>query len=236
MLTPINTICFGDSHCEYFKDIFTIQRYDAASAKGLNNIKSQTQTNQKIRKCIQENPNKYYVFYFGKVDVDFGINYKYNENPKLDLYKFIDSVVEQYITFLESLSISNIIVFELPISHLENHYILNYMNKQNVVSYINNYMSNADTIKPTVYKNVIPWKTRNELILYMGVQLEAACILRRYTYVPINRHFLRNDGSYEIPNSYVYENRFDDFQEQPHHLGRNICKLYIQSLQALRLA
>jgi hypothetical protein len=100
MLNRENTICFGDSHCEYFKDIFLIQRYDASSAKRLNNINSSTHTNEKIRQCIQENPGKYFVFYFGKVDMDFIINYKYNTDPHIDLYKYVDTICEQYITFI----------------------------------------------------------------------------------------------------------------------------------------
>ena len=235
MLTRENTICFGDSHSEYFNNIFIIKRYDSSSAKGLNNIDSHTQTNQKIRQCIQENPGKYFAFYFGKVDVDFVINYKYNTVPNFDLYKYIDDTIKQYIIFLESLNVSNIVVLELPISHLDDITLLNHINKELNINSINTYIS--DKIMCSKYTKIISWEKRNELILYMGRQLEAACKLRNYTYVSVNKYFLRDDdGSYVIPDTYIYENRFDEFAKQPHHLGRGISELYMQSLREMGLA
>ena len=73
-------IIFGDSHSEYFQDTFEeVNKFNASSAKGLNNSNSKLKTNEIIinrLKNIKDNSN--IIFFFGKVDMDFILNYKYN--------------------------------------------------------------------------------------------------------------------------------------------------------------
>ena len=92
-----------------------------------------TRTNQNIKKCITENPTKNYVFYFGKVDIDFILNYKYNTDPQFDAYKYVDSIIDNYFTFLKSLSVSSIFILELPVSHLEDAILLNHINNTDAI-------------------------------------------------------------------------------------------------------
>ena len=63
-----NIIAIGDSHCEWaFKNTpIKYHRFIAASARGLNNKNSRSQTNNKIISIINDNPDKDMLFFFWK--------------------------------------------------------------------------------------------------------------------------------------------------------------------------
>jgi len=90
---------FGDSHSECFNGVCKkVYTFHAASAKGLSNVNSLSQTHEKI--CLELNninileeniPN--ILFFFGKVDMDFTLNYKYNTEPNMNFHDYIINIV-----------------------------------------------------------------------------------------------------------------------------------------------
>jgi hypothetical protein len=119
-----NFYVFGDSHARCFSNIVNnLYFYPAASAKGLSNSNSISKTNQSIISILNALPEKTnIIFFFGKVDLDFILNYKYNLNIEIDFNKYILDIVNSYIDFIKINTIDkNVFLCELPITHINDN-------------------------------------------------------------------------------------------------------------------
>lgn len=112
---------FGDSHCRCFTSLCkNIMCMPASSAKGLINKNSKTKSYQRIHeKILTLQPISNLLFFFGKVDMDFILNYKWNTEPLFKNYEeYIKKIVLDYILFIKNYSTKhNIFLCELPITH-----------------------------------------------------------------------------------------------------------------------
>src|SRR5688572_18893713 len=91
------------------KEIKLNNYYPGASARGLNNSNSLLKTREKIIEKVESHKSEdnHFLFYFGKVDIDFITNHKYNTNPDLDLEHYISECALSYVNFILSLNIKN---------------------------------------------------------------------------------------------------------------------------------
>jgi len=120
------TILIGDSHCRWIP-INNCEEFlcTAGSAKGLNNKNSISNYHNIIIEKIRD-PNSCYstlIFMFGGVDLDFSYIHKLIDNPRMNIYEFIDPVIHNYVNFLkENFSDKRVIVLSvgLPILDDEN--------------------------------------------------------------------------------------------------------------------
>ena len=95
---------FGDSHCNCFRHVFpnNVYSYRASSAKGLCNPNSKTGINKQVIEKISSLPeNSNIIMFFGKVDLDFIINYKYNTTEIINFKEYILSIANSYIEFVK---------------------------------------------------------------------------------------------------------------------------------------
>ena len=84
---------FGSSSACCFENLFpNTYKYQASTAKGLNNINSRSNVNEKICNIIDLlSENSDIIFFFGEVDLSFVINYKFNKNNKFNCEKIVSA-------------------------------------------------------------------------------------------------------------------------------------------------
>ena len=224
----MNNYCvIGDSHSECFYK-FTNQLYvfAASSAKGLNNINSYSKTAIKIIDILK-NKNIYQniIFLFGKVDIDFVLNYKYNKNElnQSNYKNYLLEIVNSYVNFIKKhKSRYNVCVCELPIPHCNDEIMLKILNMQRHKQNINKNNLNLN-FQDVNYKKIFDYNTRLEQTLFFNETLKKCCIENNFRFIEINKYF-KNNKDYKIPNIYISRNKLD------HHLKKNIYKLYISEL------
>lgn len=114
------SVIFGDSHIVPFDKIDYCQtkRYDSASAQGLINPRSKTQTGEKIRKYIQEKELKRIFLHFGKVDMDFLVLYKQATRKDITWKKQIEISTNALISFAQSLGDADVTFIGLTLPTL----------------------------------------------------------------------------------------------------------------------
>lgn len=207
-----NFVVFGDSHSRCFSTLIkNVNSFSASSAKGLGNSQSISQTNIKIKEVCKK---KYlgYIFFFGKVDIDCILTYMLNTKPDIDFISYLDSIITNYTNFIKELSINNVYICELTISHLSDKDLLKINNNVRTTN-INSHLSEKFNL--IQYDVVFPYTIRNEYVFYFNNKLKEFCDINNYTLLKINNNFLTN-GNYEIPNNYLYKNILD------HHLVENV--------------
>lgn len=205
-------IVFGDSNASCFRSfINNIHSFPMSSAKGLGNPNSKTYTNNKIKyECYAKQYNGY-IFYFGKVDIDFILTHIINTRPTVNLNEYLDKILINYQCFIKELNINNVYICELPISHLSDENLLGTNNCSWHFDVANNHLEKK--IIPAKYSSIIPFKERNEYVFYFNKKMMEFCIENGYTFLEINKFFIHNDNNYNIPNEYLNENPGD------HHLA-----------------
>ena len=104
--------------------------FPASSARGLNNINSLSGTNKTIKAVIEDSKYKKYIFFFGKVDIDFILNHMINKHVNFDIEDYINKTVIGYIDYIKTLNINNIHVCELPVGHLSDEDLLYVLNSE----------------------------------------------------------------------------------------------------------
>ena len=180
-------IIFGDSHSEYFQDTFEeVNKFNASSAKGLNNSNSKLKTNEIIvnrLKNIKDNSN--IVFFFGKVDMDFILNYKYNTTNMnhLEFKKYLGMIVDSYIKFIKNNDKNKkIFICELPILHLNNEQMLRVLKKEGHLDNINSHLSASDKNIYSKFNKVIPHNTHLKYYNLFNNRLKILCKKNNYNF------------------------------------------------------
>lgn len=122
-------LLIGDSHCRWLNtNINNCKEFlcGAGSAKGLNNKNSISNYHNIIIEKIN-NPDISYetlIFMFGGVDMDFCYFHKLLQNPELNLYDFIDPVINNYINFIvENFSHKRVIVLSVGLPTLADEHL-----------------------------------------------------------------------------------------------------------------
>lgn len=222
-------LVFGDSHSEcfslYFENVFS---FSASSAKGLYNDNSILKTNRKIIDILKRCGNiKNCLFYFGKVDVDFILHYKYNiENyTDTELREYISKTVNFYVSFLKECIVDkNVYVCELTIPHNTDDEIKRITQNAQHFNNINNHLTKEDkyTKLTTIDYKPIEYKKRLEYYELFNTLLKENCEKYNFHFVEINKYFVDNC----IPDKYISKKQLD------HHLDKSISELYIESLKS----
>jgi len=220
---------FGDSHSRCFQGhVQKVFSFPAASAKGLNNKFSASHTHQKIMSTIQQltqDKEASLLFFFGKVDMDFTLNYKYNQDVIMDYPTYIHSIVHSYIQFLTSIATAlpsrPIIVCEVPMPHIVNDMdLVKIINIESHIDYINSHLGEKEKVSMTSTK-VIPYKTRVYYYFFFNQELQKQCIASGFRFLEINKNF---EWNCIIPKKYLPEHKLD------HHLKDSIGELYMEEL------
>ena len=219
-------ICFGDSHSRCFLDtsVKNVNAFSASSAKGLGSVKSLSNTNSKIRELVSKDKYDGYIFFFGKVDIDFILNHLYNTRPDIEFLEYIQNIVKNYIEFIKSLSITNVFICEIPISHMSDANLFKRINAKQEHYNINTHLD--DKYQEVKYTKVIPYNIRLKHLLYFNEELKIQCESNYYKILEINKYFMTTAGGYYIPSKYINDD------PQDHHL-KNIGDLFIKSLLIL---
>jgi hypothetical protein len=92
----------GDSHSNnmYLSKPFKHLLCSAGSAKGLNNLTSNSQYRNIILEEVAKNNYTGFIFNFGAVDVDFSFIHKFMDNPHLSYHDFNREVVGHYLKYI----------------------------------------------------------------------------------------------------------------------------------------
>lgn len=219
---------FGDSHAKCFLNLFpnNVYSYPASSAKGLHNTHSKSGVNNKIIDIIASLPEESnIIMFFGKVDLDFITNYKYNTTKIEDYKEYIISTVYSYIEFIKSNTLNkNVYICELPITHIDDTSMLKILCNEIHSKNINSHLSNNEQCLYSNFSKVIPYNERVNLYKIFNTELENQCKINNFLFIEINKYFINNSGDFEIPRKYINKNTLD------HHLLPNIVELYMDSL------
>jgi hypothetical protein len=220
---------FGDSHSLCFDGICKkVHAFHASSAKGLSNINSLSQTNEKI--CLELNninilekniPN--ILFFFGKVDMDFTLNYKYNADPNMNFNDYIINIVNLYVNFIKKNAVNkNIYICELPIPHMNDDNLLKRINNENSMKNINNYLSDANKFDIIHINKVFNYDKRLNFYLLFNQELKKLCENNSFKLLEINKYFINDKKEYKIPTKYINNDNLD------HHLNNVIYELFMK--------
>lgn len=226
----MNYFVFGDSHCNCFSRTFPnkVYVYPASSAKGLSNPMSKTAVNKRMTDIISLLPeNSNIILFFGKVDLDFIINYKYNTTQNINLNEYVLAIANSYIEFVK-LNITNHKVFicEIPITHIDDISMLSIINIQEHMHNINSHLLEKYSSVYNNFSKIIPYNERVSLYELFNNELKNKCKTNNFTFLEINKYFRKTDGKFEIPIKYINKlNKLD------HHLSNDIVELYLKSLK-----
>jgi hypothetical protein len=218
---------FGDSHTLCFNGVCkNVSVFYAASAKGLSNEHSFTQTNQKI--CTELNnieDGSNVLFFFGKVDMDFVLNYKYDTNPEINFIDYTIDIVNSYINFIKkSAANKNVYICELPICHMNDENLLIRLNDERAIQWTNFYLSESDRCDVSTVSKVINFNDRLKYYLLFNREVARHCEENNFKFLEVNKYFMNEKGEYEIPLKYInVENVLD------HHLNHNVNELFVKS-------
>jgi hypothetical protein len=219
---------FGDSHSACFNKVFpkNVHSYPAASAKGLNNPNSKSGVNKQIIEKISSLPEKSnIIMFFGKVDLDFIVNYKYNTSEIIDYTEYVLSIVNSYIEFIKLNMVNkNVYVCELPITHIDDKSILNIIRVESHLNNINRNLDETDISLYSKFSKIIPYNQRILLYNSFNQELKNKCKSNNFSFLEINKYFIDENGNYKIPVKYINNNKLD------HHLLHNIVELFLKSL------
>ena len=199
-----NIIIFGDSHSRCFNNFYYKNKYinifSGATAKGLNNKNSISQTNKKIKNIINNKNDDILIFFFGRVDIDFIVHYKMMLNQNIDEY--INEIIKSYFNFINSLNKKNIIILGIYPNHLNRiqfKYYIKQLNKN-----INKFIS---------------FDQRYDLVKKFNILLKNNCKKNNYSYFDINDELIINNKIQDI-----YQKKNDA------HLNYNIINLWNNKL------
>jgi len=210
-------VCFGDSHSFCFEKVMATHYFPASSARGLSNSNSLTGANKTIRLTIEGGRYKHYLFFFGKVDIDFILNHMYNKYPDYDCESFIKSTAKGYVDFIKSLNITNVYVCEIPLGHLDDNELLHTLNSEFNHNCIVNHLSEKYA-KLDTYTKVITLNQRNVYLQLFNSIVKNYCIQENYRFLEINKYLITDLEKYRKPNS------------NDHHLDDSIHTLYLKEL------
>ena len=210
-------IVFGDSHARCFSDKIKTYSFSSSSAKGLNNSNSLSKTNIEIKQIIDLNKAMFFIFFFGKVDIDFILNHMYNKNSYLDLQEYTKNIVDNYISFIIGLNIKNIFICEIPIPHIDDNNMLKIINIPQHHINLNTHLD--EKYKAMRYHKVLPFNRRLNLTLLFNKHLKEKCLLNGFTFLEINKYF-----GEKVPSKYIKPDKMD------HHLDDSISFLYMENL------
>lgn len=223
---------FGDSHSHCFRTKFkNVLTFRASSARGLVNKKSTTGTNKLIINKIKTiDAQSKLVFLFGKVDMDFILNYKYNHDDKYksgDFNKYIIDTVQSYIQFIADNVVNmHIYVCELSMPHLDDNDMLKIINIDGHRKNINSHLCEKDVVCVSQkFSKIIPYAKRCTHYQIFNAELQKQCTMRGFKVLEINKFFKNKNNIFKIPEKYI--NPVLD-----HHLKRNIGELYYESLMS----
>ena len=228
---------FGDSHARNFRRSLPVNSFRASSARGLSNIKSKTGVGQKIRECLKSvDIETNVIFYFGKVDLDFISNYKYNSHDlNLDeLSEYLAETVEIYINYIKSTMVKNVMVFEPPVIHLNEPDMLKTLQIDSHRMNASHHLSDKDSedMQPVnIHEKMIPRGDHITLYNMFNTKLKSLCTSNNFAFVEINKYFKQSPGcniesSYVVPSKYI-QGHLD------HHLHSDSNELYLKSMNSL---
>ena len=165
--------------------------------------------------------------FFGKVDLDFVINYKYNTTQFINFKEYILDVANLYIEFVKLNTLNKkVYICELPITHIDDTSMLRIINIEGHLSNINSHVSENDKSIYSKFSKVIPYNERVLLYELFNTELKNKCKSNNFTFLEINKYFKNTDDKFEIPIKYINNLNRDD-----HHLLDNIVELFLKSLQ-----
>jgi hypothetical protein len=220
-------ICFGDSHAFCFDSVMETHYFPASSARGLRNIYSVSKANDRMRRIISNNKTaSKYIFFFGKVDIDFIINHHFNRVDNFNISEFIDNTVGGYVDFIKSLPIkpTQVHICELPVGHVSDENLLDILNSEFNHNCVASFLSeNYERLK--TYTKVLSLEQRNIHLMYFNKQLKALCEENSFKFLEINKHWSCGpEGPIVIPLKYLTEDKSN------HHLDNSIHKLFLSEL------
>jgi len=222
----LSITCFGDSHAFCFVDHCDVQYYPGASARGLSNMKSTSETNSLIRELVGFKGVRKYIFFFGKVDIDFILNHKYNLFENFDATKFITETVSGYMEFVKSLNIAQVYICELPLGHFPDEHMLAHVNDQFINSVV--YSMTSDVLEQKKYDKCIPLAVSNQYLCLFNSLVKNECLKNNFGFLEINKHFVV-DGEMVVPREYIQTGHRDI------HLKSTIAELYMKELCSMTL-
>ena len=225
---------FGDSHSMCFNGVCKkVHSFCAASAKGLSNVNSISRTHEKISSELisisnveKNTPN--ILFFFGKVDMDFTLNYKYNTDPQIDFDEYIVNIAKLYIKYIKGVCENkNIFICELPIPHMNDHNLLARINNENSMRNINTYLSGSDNFSVMHMNKVFGHEKRIDQYILFNNELRKLCDSNGFKLLEINKYFVHDNKGYDIPLKYVNIN-----DKLDHHLNSIISELFVKDYRA----
>lgn len=220
-------VVFGDSHASrtFLPALGGKQchSFPACSAKGLGNKNSKLRVNEQILDLIHEkyatNP---LIFIFGKVDLDFVSNYKFNNEQTFIPNTFIIESIDLYISFLQTIPKTNkIYVCEPYLPHQADEDLLLSIQREDHLTRIRQH----EAIEVERRYSVIPQDDRIKLYLSYNKYLKKLCKRHGFHFLEINKYFKNSDGNFKIPQRFLPKNPAD------HHYACNkeIAELYLRN-------
>ena len=229
MLLDSSYYVFGDSHARCFLTLCEVFYFPASSAKGLCNQQSISGVNYAIINKLKQIPdNSNIIMFFGKVDMDFILNYKYNTSNIENYEKYIIDLVNSYIEFIKiNTSLKNVFICELPITHINDEYMLKILHIEAHLININSRLPSDSQNIYSKFTKVIPYNERLNYYRIFNEELVKKCKINNFTLLEINKYFINKNGNFEIPLKYINTDNLD------HHLNDNIYELYLESLELI---
>ena len=205
---------FGDSHTLCFVGLsirenkyLLIDKYDnkiliknrnqdSVSITGLKNNDSKLKYNTTIYKNINDNDNNYYMFKLGQVDVEYIYYYKlFVKKENINIIDFFTKTVDNYLSFLQSLSNKNIIVCGINLTswtHIK--YYINYLS----------YIINIDVnIVSELLKDFTLLEKQKNHLLFNNI-LEKKCIENNIKYFDLTNECCNiGDNKISVKNEYL---------------------------------
>lgn len=225
-------IMFGDSHSRAFMRTFKTNWFRASSARGLCNKESRTKIGPKIHDMLSSiNDDTNVIFYFGKVDLDFIINYKYNsqDSSLAELSEHITETADMYINYIKSTGMRNILVFEPPVVHLSEADMLTTLRIDGHRSNASSHLTDKDKVelhRVDIHEKMIPREDHITLYDLFNTRLKSLCSSNGFTFVEINKYFKQPSGEYIVPSRYIKDTT-------DHHLHDNCAELFLKSMETL---
>ncbi len=198
-----NIAIFGDSHSRGFNineqinnSLCEPNNYNVynkvahgSSLIGLGRKKTVKNMNNVIAKYVAEYNPDYLVLAFGQVDIELGLYYKkYIKKENVIVEHFIDELIEVYISFINSLPISNekVIVkgINIPVLCYSKTKWIDYI--QRIILENKNSVTNVEQIKRNMFLGYKTDIERTRISLKFNSKLEVALKHKSINYYDIN--------------------------------------------------
>lgn len=227
---------FGDSHTLCFVGLsirankyLLIDKYDnkiliknrnrdSVSITGLSNNDSKLKYNTTIYNNVNNSVNDYYMFKLGQVDVEYIYYYKlFVKKENINIIDFFTKTVDNYLSFLQSISNKNIIVCGINLTswtHIK--YYINYLSyiiniDVNIVSELLKDFTLLEKQKNhLLFNNILEKKCIENNIKYFDLTNECCDI--RHNEISVKKEYLN------VNNDHHYNGCSGNIENEPFNL------------------